>query len=60
LKQRGLWKEMPLIIVWDATAFVIWLLSFGRRRIRWRDVDYRIRDGMLVPVRPNPAANASP
>lgn len=60
LKQRGLWKEMPLIIMWDATAFVIWLLSFGRRSIRWRDVDYRIRGGMLVPVTPNPATNTSP
>ena len=58
LKQRGLWKKMPLIFVWDATAFVIWLLTFGRRRIRWRNVDYRIRDGMLVPVTPDPAPNS--
>jgi ceramide glucosyltransferase len=57
LKQRGLWTKMPLILVWDATAFVIWLLTFGRRRIRWRNVDYRIHDGMLVPVAPNPASN---
>ncbi len=56
LKQPSLWKKMPLIVVWDATAFVIWLLTFGRRRIRWRDVDYRIRDGMLVPVTPNPSS----
>jgi hypothetical protein len=49
---------MPLVFVWDASAFFIWLLSFGRRRIRWRNVDYRIRDGMLVPVAPNPAANS--
>ena len=58
LKQRGLWKKMPLIIVWDATAFVIWLLTFGRRHIRWRNVDYRIRDGMLVPVTSNPGPNS--
>lgn len=59
LKQRGLWKKMPLIFVWDATAFVIWLLTFGRRRIRWRNVDYRIRDGMLVPVASSPASDAA-
>jgi ceramide glucosyltransferase len=59
LKQRGLWKKTPLIFVWDATAFVIWLLTFGRRRIRWRNVDYRIRDGMLVPVPSNPASNSA-
>jgi hypothetical protein len=57
MKQHGLWKKMPLILVWDATAFVIWLLTFGRKRIRWRNVDYRISDGKLVPVTPNPAVN---
>ena len=59
LKQTGLWKRMPLFLVWDATAFVIWLLTFGRRSIRWRNVDYRIRDGMLVPVAQNPAQNST-
>ena len=58
LQQPGLWKSMPLVLVWDATAFVIWLLSFGRRRIRWRNVDYRIRDGILVPVAQNPASDS--
>jgi ceramide glucosyltransferase len=55
LQQSGLWKKMPLIFVWDATAFVIWLLTFGRNSIRWRNVDYRIRGGMLVPIAPSPA-----
>ncbi len=59
LKQSGLWKKMPLIVVWDATAFVIWLLTFGRNSIRWRNVDYRIREGMLVPVVQAPAQNSS-
>jgi ceramide glucosyltransferase len=59
LQQKGLWKMMPLIVVWDATAFVIWLLTFGRKSIRWRNVDYRIREGMLVPVVPAPAQNSS-
>jgi len=58
LHQSGLWKKMPLIVVWDATAFVIWLLTFGRNSIRWRDVDYRIREGMLVPVASTPAQNS--
>jgi len=59
LKQKGLWKKMPLIVVWDATAFIIWLLTFGRKSIRWRNVDYRIRGGMLVPAAPNPVQNSS-
>jgi ceramide glucosyltransferase len=48
MKQRGLWKKMPLIPLWDAMAFGMWLASFGRRTIRWRGVDYFLRDGKLV------------
>jgi ceramide glucosyltransferase len=50
LKQRGVWRKMWLIGLWDAVGFLIWLASFSRDSIRWRDADYRIRDGMLVPV----------
>jgi ceramide glucosyltransferase len=53
MKQKGIWKKMALVPVWDAWALLIWLLSFGRRSIRWRDIDYRIRQGMLVPVSPS-------
>jgi len=53
LKQVGIWKKMALIPLWDAWALLIWLLSFGRRSIRWRDINYRIREGMLVPVTPS-------
>lgn len=50
LKQRVPWLGLALIPVWDAMAFVIWLASFTRSTIRWRDRDYYIRDGELVPV----------
>ncbi|HXJ04758.1 MAG TPA: glycosyltransferase [Candidatus Acidoferrum sp.] len=52
LKQPGIWKKIALVPVWDAWALLIWLLSFGRRSIRWRDIDYRICGGVLVPVTP--------
>ena len=52
MKQRGVWKKVPLIPVWDAIAFLLWIASFARRTIRWRGVDYFIREGMLVPVTP--------
>ncbi len=52
LKQSVPWKKLALIPVWDAMAFVIWLISFGRKSVRWRDNDYCIRDGMLVPLAP--------
>jgi ceramide glucosyltransferase len=50
LRQGTLWKKLPLIPVWDALAFLIWLTSFSRNSIRWRDGEYYIRDGRLVPV----------
>ena len=50
LKQSGLWKKMPLIFAWDAVAFVLWLVSFTRHTIRWRNADYSIRGGQLVPA----------
>jgi len=56
MKQTGLWKKMPLIPVWDAVAFIIWLMSFTRKTIRWRGIDYFIRNGKLVPVA-TPAQN---
>jgi len=59
LKESGIWKKMPLIPLWDATAFLIWLASFGRKTIRWKGIDYHIREGMLVPVIPGTAQNAS-
>ena len=55
LRQSVLWKQMPLIPVWDAVAFIIWLVSFSRNSIRWRGADYYIRDGQLVPVAQAPA-----
>jgi ceramide glucosyltransferase len=52
MHQQSIWRKMPLIPLWDAWALLIWLLSFGRRSIRWRDMEYRISGGMLVPVTP--------
>jgi ceramide glucosyltransferase len=57
LKHDSLWKKFALIPVWDAVAFFIWLTSFARNSIRWRDGEYYIRDGRLVPVAP---ANVEP
>jgi ceramide glucosyltransferase len=59
LKQKSLWKKMPLLPIWDALALFIWLISFGRNSIRWRDKDYFIQDGMLVPVAPTPSESSA-
>jgi len=48
LKQKGLWKNYAFIPFWDALAFLVWLTSFTRNYIRWRGVDYELREGQLV------------
>lgn len=50
LRDQALWGKMWLIPVWDAIAFFIWLVSFGRNSFRWRGGEYYIRDGQLVPA----------
>jgi ceramide glucosyltransferase len=50
LRDQTLWGKMWLLPVWDAVAFFLWLLSFGRNSFRWRGGEYAIRDGQLVPV----------
>jgi len=55
LRERGLWQRMFLIPLWDAFACFIWLASFFRKTVRWRDSEYWIRDGMLLAVTSSPA-----
>jgi ceramide glucosyltransferase len=59
MKQEGLWIKIPLIPVWDAIAFAIWLASFTRRTIRWRGVDYLMREGKFVSATPAGAKGGS-
>jgi ceramide glucosyltransferase len=49
LRDQKLWRKMWLVPVWDALAFFIWLVSFGRNSFRWRGGEYAICDGQLVP-----------
>lgn len=50
LKRTDFWRILPLIVFWDAFACFIWLASFCRTSIRWRNSDYYIRNGTLIPV----------
>ncbi len=52
MKQAGIWKRMALVPVWDALAFALWLASFGRKTLRWRGIDYYVRDGRFVNAKP--------
>jgi ceramide glucosyltransferase len=50
LKEPFRLRYLLYIPVWDALAILIWLASFTRSTIRWRDLDYYIRNGELVPA----------
>lgn len=59
MRQRGVWKKIALIPLWDLTAFAIWLASFTRRTIRWRGMDYLMREGKFVSATATGAKGAS-
>ena len=59
LKQPGIYKKLWLLPVWDLLSACIWLASFTRNSIRWRDGYYYIRNGELVPVDPTAAIRAA-
>jgi ceramide glucosyltransferase len=59
MKQKGLWKKLWLIPIWDALAFLMWIASFRRRTIRWRGVDYFVREGRLVAATRAPVVRGS-
>jgi ceramide glucosyltransferase len=48
LHRKGLFAKLPLVPLWDAAAFGLWLFSFTRSTIRWRDGNYHIIKGQLV------------
>ena len=54
LKRRAFLRTMPLVVVWDVLACLLWLFSFLRSTIRWRGGRYHIRNGMLVPSNSTP------
>lgn len=59
LNQPGVYKKLWLLPMWDLLATCIWLASFTRNSIRWRDGYYYIRNGELVPVDPTAALRAA-
>lgn len=63
LKQRRLLRNWLLVPVWDLFATGVWLTSFTRNSIRWRDGYYHVKRGVLIPVEPDtvtPGAEKTP
>ncbi len=52
LKDPVLRQRLWLVPLRDALAFLIWLASFASNRIRWRGMEFTVRQGRLIPVPP--------
>lgn len=50
MQDRALRAKLALLPVRDAFAFIVWLASFFRQRIRWRHKEFYVRNRRLVPV----------
>lgn len=52
MKDGGLRRNMELLVLRDAFAFVVWVVSFFPQRIHWRGREFYVREKRLVPVTP--------
>ena len=50
LKDRAVRRNLWLVPLRDALAFMVWLASFASNRIQWRGLEFTIKKGLLVPV----------
>jgi ceramide glucosyltransferase len=53
-------KKIWLVPVRDAFYFVIWLASFGSNHITWGSDEFLVRDGQMIPISMNKAADENP
>jgi ceramide glucosyltransferase len=52
MRDAGLRKNMELLLLRDAFAFVVWVVSFFPQRILWRGKEFYVREKRLVPATP--------
>jgi ceramide glucosyltransferase len=50
MKDANLGGKMELLVLRDAFAFIVWLVSFFPQRIFWRGKQFRVRDKRLVAI----------
>jgi hypothetical protein len=50
MKDANLRNKMELLLLRDAFAFVVWVVSFFPRQVVWRGKEFQVRDKRLVAV----------
>ena len=50
LKDSVVRRTWWLVPVRDAASFAVWVVSFFSKRISWRGLEFRVKNGLLTPV----------
>jgi len=50
LGDREVWKKLWLVPLRDSIGFMVWLAGFFSKRILWRGLPYRVKNGQLFPM----------
>jgi len=50
LNQPGAVRDFWLVPLRDAVGFIVWLAAFFLHTITWREFDYRVKNGVLIPL----------
>lgn len=50
LRDRALISKLALLPLRDVITFVVWVMGFLSNRISWRGSEFRVKNGLLIPV----------
>jgi ceramide glucosyltransferase len=57
LRDANIAAKLWLVPVRDAISAVVWVAGFFSDKIQWRGLEYRVKNGLLVPVEPRSRGN---
>jgi ceramide glucosyltransferase len=57
LRDRTLITKLGLLPLRDLVTFIVWIMGFLSDRISWRGSEFRVKNGLLIPIHPR---NAKP
>lgn len=57
LRDANIAAKLWLVPVRDAISAVVWVAGFFSDKIQWRGLQYRVKNGLLVPVEPRSRGN---
>ncbi|HVS89872.1 MAG TPA: bacteriohopanetetrol glucosamine biosynthesis glycosyltransferase HpnI [Candidatus Acidoferrum sp.] len=52
LRDHAIARKLWLVPLRDVVSFLVWVEGFFTNKISWRGLEYRVKEGLLVPVAP--------